>query len=631
MDQQFLDAYNAQLSYTMELAGEWSKGHGKVARRLGMQVEGEIGDPYVERLIQAFSFVAARAQCKIDDSFPQFTQSLIETVFPNYNAPTPAVAVARFYPGEFEGDVLSGFKIARGAVLTSAAPVGEDVECGFCSTQDVTLYPLEIVGAQLTAAPPDIPSLERRSPDYRKVRGAIRLRLRTAGSAIKDLLNLDSLPVYLSGDEAIASRLFELVHTAALGCVISVPGQFAQQDGVFHVVTPEVVEHEALEPGQGVLPLISEKFNGHNLIHEYFSFPSRFWFFTLTGLRTGLSRIAGREAEIVVLLNQPPRELAEQVGLSNFALFCTPVVNLFPLEIESIELSNGKRRFQADNEAVVRPVAPDYEVFRIERLFGHIESTSEKLEFLPRHDAFNRDESNSGRFYTVRRTPRESRDASRRYGTRTPYTGSDLIAALVDRHEQPYAWPLSYLSAHVWVTNGDLPNLLTCNGKTDLAALESTPIGSIGLVRAPSAPKPPLAHGRSAWDLIGQLNAGMDALDLFDEDRSAEALRKLLRRFVEAGTEARQQIESIVSLKIEGVTRKLPGRGPIPFGRGYGIRLTVDEKGFGASSPYLFGVVVDRYLGRHVSAHSFVQLDLYTRQRGLIASLPVRMGVRGVV
>jgi len=183
----------------------------------------------------------------------------------------------------------------------------------------------------------------------------------------------------------------------------------------------------------------------------------------------------------------------------------------------------------------------------------------------------------------------------------------------------------------VWVTNGDLPNLLTCNGKTDLTPFESTPIGNIGLVRAPSAPKPPLAQGRSAWDLIGQLNAGMDTLDLFDEERSAEALRKLLRLFVDKGTEAHQQIESIVSLKIEGVTRKLPGRGPIPFGRGYGIRLTVDEKGLGASSPYLFGVVVDRYLGRHVSAHSFVQLDLYTIQRDLIASLPVRMGMRGVV
>ncbi|CAL8479135.1 type VI secretion system baseplate subunit TssF [Caballeronia sp. S22] len=630
MDQQFLDAYNAQRSYTLELASEWAKGHEKVARRLGMQVEGEIGDSYVERLIQAFSFVAARAQCKIDDSFPKFTQSLLETVFPYYNAPTPATAVARFYPGEFEGDVQSGFKIPRGAVLTSAAPVGEDVKCVFCSTQDVTLYPLEIVGAQLTAAPPDIPSLERRSPDYRKVRGALRLRLRASGRAIKDLLNLDCLPVYLSGDEVIASRLFELVHTAALGCVIGVPGQFAQQDGAFHVITPEVVEHEALEPGQGVLPMICEKFNGHNLIQEYFSFPSRFWFFTLTGLRTGLSRIAGPEVEIVVLLNQPPRELAEQVGLSNFALFCTPVVNLFPLEIESIELQS-KGKFHAGNEVVVRPVAPDYEVFRIEHLFGHIESTSEKLEFLPRHDAFNRDESNSGRFYTVRRTPRESGDASRRYGTRTPYTGSDLIAALVDRHEQPYASPLSYLSADVWVTNGDLPNLLTCNGKTDLTPFESTPIGSIGLVRAPSAPKPPLAHGRSAWDLIGQLNSGMDTLDLFDEDRSAEALRKLLRLFVDEGTEAHQQIESIVSLKIEGVTRKLPGRGPIHFGRGYGIRLTVDEKGFGASSPYLFGVVVDRYLGRHVSAHSFVQLDLYTIQRDLIASLPVRMGMRGVV
>ncbi len=73
MDPRLLDYYNQELIYMRELAGEFAQAHPKIARRLGMQA-GEVADPYVERLIESFCFMAARVQIKLDAEFPRFTR-----------------------------------------------------------------------------------------------------------------------------------------------------------------------------------------------------------------------------------------------------------------------------------------------------------------------------------------------------------------------------------------------------------------------------------------------------------------------------------------------------------------------------------------------------------------------------
>jgi type VI secretion system protein ImpG len=69
MDPRLLQYYSGELLYLRELAGEFARQHPKIARRLGMQA-GEIGDPYVERLIQSAAMTFARMQMRIDEEFP---------------------------------------------------------------------------------------------------------------------------------------------------------------------------------------------------------------------------------------------------------------------------------------------------------------------------------------------------------------------------------------------------------------------------------------------------------------------------------------------------------------------------------------------------------------------------------
>ncbi|MBX4365445.1 type VI secretion system baseplate subunit TssF, partial [Mycobacterium tuberculosis] len=74
-------------------------------------------------------------------------------------------------------------------------------------------------------------------------------------------------------------------------------------------VTDNAVSHVGMAPDEGAFPLAWNKFHGHNLVHEYFACPQRFYFFGLNGLARGLSKNDGREAEIVVLLSKAPSAL----------------------------------------------------------------------------------------------------------------------------------------------------------------------------------------------------------------------------------------------------------------------------------------------------------------------------------
>ncbi|MGF6545009.1 type VI secretion system baseplate subunit TssF [Paraburkholderia youngii] len=626
MDPQFLDYYSRELTYMREMAGEFAAQHPKIARRLGM--EGiDVADPYVERLIEAFCFMSARTQIKLDAEFPRFTQRLLEVVYPNYVAPTPAIAVAQLRPSLREGDFTKGLKVPRDSMLRSAIPPGEQTACEFRSSQDVTLWPIEIVEARLTAVPPDIPDTDRHLLPHVQLRGALRLRLRTTGEVkFSQMTNFDRLPIYIGGDERIASHLFELIHAGSVASVVRAYGA-SRDDG--HVVAKTPVTFEGLRAEQCLLPLTWNTFHGHNLLQEYFACRQRFYFFALTQLAAGLARVDSKEAEIVLLLDRLPEELATHVDAARFLLFCTPVINLFRKRTDRVEINRAQTDFHllADR---TRPL--DYEIFSVSRVFGQRAQTSLEVEFNPLYQTLHSDVGNHGRYFSVRREQRALSASARRYGTRTPYIGTEVYVSLVDQAEAPYADDIRYLSVEAWVTNRDLPRLIPRNGKTDLTMSDSVPIEGVRLVHAPSAPRAPYASGETAWRLIRQLSFNYMPLAELDHGDGGQALRNMLGLFIAPGErEQARQIEALVGARTEPVVRRLPGDGLLVYGRGVRCELTVDETGFSGISPYLFGVVLEHYLARHVSINVFTETELRSMQRGLITQWRPRMGGRGAV
>ena len=93
MDPRLLRYYDQELRHVREMGAEFAAQFPKVAARLGMHGI-EVADPYVERLLEGFAFLAARVQLKLDAEFPRFTQRMLEIVYPQFLAPTPAMVTS---------------------------------------------------------------------------------------------------------------------------------------------------------------------------------------------------------------------------------------------------------------------------------------------------------------------------------------------------------------------------------------------------------------------------------------------------------------------------------------------------------------------------------------------------------
>jgi len=623
MDAKLLDYYNRELTYMHELGAEFAQRYPKIAGRLGMRGI-EVSDPYVERLLEGFSFLTARIQLKMDAEFPRFSQRLLEVVYPNFLAPLPAMAVVQIDGNLNEGSLKAGYELPRHTLLRGRMIKGEQTACEFRTGHAITLWPIKIADASLGPVPAEIAHALPMAA--RQAKSAITIKLEAVGGARFSEMPLDRLEFFLSGAELHALRVLELVahHSVATVCRAG-PGSTAR-------IVPlgdEAIRHEGFDPEQSLLPYDARSFQGYRLLHEYFAFPERYLFFSVKHLRAAASAIGGTTMEIVILLDRADADLERLVDARHFSLFCTPIINLVPRRSDRIPVGPG----QHEHHAVIDRTRPrDFEIFTVERVTGHMANGSEEREFRPFLGSFASDDGDFGAYFSLRREPRLVSDRARAQGTRTSYTGSEVYVSLVDQHDAPFPHSLRHITIDALCTNRDLPLLLPTGLESDFTLRVSAPVRGVRILRGPSRPYPALAEGALTWRLISHL--GLNYLSLTDVDatQGAAALREMLDLYGNLADPAvRRQIQGVRSMALAPVFRRLPEPGPIVFGRGVEIALQIDEVAFSGTSPYLFGAVLEQFFSRHVSLNAFTEFALSSLQRGEIARWTPRVGRRPTV
>ncbi|ARP87824.1 type VI secretion system baseplate subunit TssF [Bordetella genomosp. 9] len=633
MDARLLDYYNRELVYLRELGAEFAQQYPKVAGRLAMHAT-EVADPYVERLLEGFSFLSARIHMKMDAEFPRFTQRLLEVVYPNYLAPTPAMAVVRFDPSMNEGTLAGGFDLPRGTLLRGKVPRGEQTPVEFMTGHAVRLWPLRVAEASFGGPPQDLP-LARLGLGGRAARvlSALRLRIEVCGGVRLEDLDLDRLVFYLNGQDLQMQRLLEIVmgHTVAV-----LAHDSARPTAWIHRLPADAVRHEGFGDDQALLPADSRVFQGYRLLQEYFAFARRFLFFSVNGLKHGL-RTAPRDGkppetrafDLTLLFSAAAPELEGAISAENLPLHCVPVINLFPKRADRVAITPRTSEYHV---VVDRTRPLDFEVFAVTGVTGHASAERPEQTFRPFYGSVFSDPDDYGAYYAVRREPRLVSDTARRNGTRTGYTGSEVYLSLVDRHEAPFSGELRHLTLETLCTNRDLAVLMPLGTQTDLTLRISAPVASIKVLHGPTRPHPALAEDAAAWHLISHLGLNYLSLTDLDEEAGAQTLREMLTLYANlADPVVRRQIAGVRHVRATPMHHRLPVPGPIVYGRGVRIDLAVDEAAFSGISPYLFGAVLEKFFARHVSINAMSELALSTLQRGEIARWKPRMGARPAV
>ena len=93
MSKSLHEYYQAELVYIRQTAQEFAKQFPATANRLLLETNRSL-DPHVERLLEAFAFLAGRVHHKLDDEFPELTDALLSVLYPHYLAPVPSMAIA---------------------------------------------------------------------------------------------------------------------------------------------------------------------------------------------------------------------------------------------------------------------------------------------------------------------------------------------------------------------------------------------------------------------------------------------------------------------------------------------------------------------------------------------------------
>ncbi len=603
-----------------ETGAEFARAYPRVAARLGLD-ELECADPYVERLLEGFAFLAARVQLKLDARHPQFTQQLMELVYPGLLAPIPAAAVVEISPDLEEGSLKEGVLIARGSPLKTPLGKGERTSCEFRTTQDVTLWPLTVIEVKYLSGTGAVTG-QGLSVDSR-TRAAIRLRLATSGGIAFSALPIDSLSFYIKATPGIASRIYEQVHANCTGLrVRSLPAQQGEA-----ALPASCVTEIGFDDRSAMLPVPRQGFAGFRLLQEYFILPERFLFFGLTGLAGALRGCTGTELEITMLLDRPQPVLENALDAAQFRLNCTPVINLFPKSCGRVDLHGRDVEYHVLPD---RNRPQDFEVYAIEKVTGISREGGGNFPVEPFYSAAHRSAANEDRaYYTIQRRPRLASMRQTRTGERTSYLGSECFISVADSAHRFERGEAPQLDIDALCTNRDLPiHSSFGKGRTDFLLETGAPVASIRCITGPTAPRATPTWGESSWRLVSHLSLNYLSI----ESQGVSLLRDFLALYADPNDSvATRQLEGLKSVSFAPVVRRMPVPGPISHGRGLRIDIELDDAAFEGTGLLPLSAVLERFFARYVSLNSFTQLRLLSTTRGEIKQWPVRIGSRHIL
>ncbi|MEF9672355.1 type VI secretion system baseplate subunit TssF [Pseudomonas sp. PCH446] len=119
IDARLLDYYQRELTWLHRAGSDFVKNHPTLASSLKLSSSGS-QDPHVERLIESFALLAARLQRRLDDGYSEFSDALLEQLYPMALRPMPSCAIVQFGPDPSKGSLTAGYHLPRGTQVFKA-------------------------------------------------------------------------------------------------------------------------------------------------------------------------------------------------------------------------------------------------------------------------------------------------------------------------------------------------------------------------------------------------------------------------------------------------------------------------------------------------------------------------------
>ncbi|WP_431824272.1 type VI secretion system baseplate subunit TssF [Burkholderia sp. F1] len=623
--EELLPHYEYEVGLLSRGLTEFAERHPKIGARLGVTARGDL---HAERLIQAFALLAARVDAKLEDDYSEFTESLLETLYPQYLRTVPACAIAQFDPAALFGQQTEPIAVPRGTMLDANAE-----PCRFRTVYDVTLCPLRVHSARVGSAT-SAPASAELPVDTTDII-SVTFGSDTLSGTFDGTISPGPLRIYLSGNRPLVAALTDALLLRACAAYVEV-----NENGRWATLSKVPIKAAGFDGKDALLPEepAAAPAAFRSLI-EYFAFPEKFQF-----LDIDLGRIqrAARATDARLLTlhiatrgeqNRPATTQAlSELDATAFRLFCTPVINLFKRAALPIRTTGNATGYPV----IPRPLttAHSLDVYSIDTVRLGERTPSGQEAFSPgtgRHPDLAvkpyADFSHGSPplppavYWRTSRTPYPEDHASRR----------GLLLSLIDIHGEIARPDHPQIDVDVTATNGDLPSRLPIGAPdSDLVHEGSALACPITLLTRPTLPSS-LPRGRN---ILWRVLAAMTAQPLDLTQSGLHALKEFLGLHLPRTTSiARRNVDAISRLEHKPAVRWMSIDGHFPsFVRGIEIVLFVDEHTLRDIALSAFAQVLDRLFAPYAPANSYIQLIVRSAQTGAnLLRCPPRPGTRALI
>lgn len=543
-----VDYYLRELEWLRVEGAAFAKRYPNIASRLDIGLA-ESADPHVERLIESVAFLTGRVNRNIEEDFTEIPLALLTILSPHLSEPIPSMTILSFQP---EGVALPPeISIPNGSKFQTDLWYG--TPCFFTTCMPLSLYLLTT-------------ETVRMQPRFRAI-DSLRIRVRGPANYLSKA-KINELRFFFGGDPVRASTIYDYMSRYLSGIVLT--GQ-NPDDTVF--LSSKDLHFNGFTEEESLLPLHDTSMPSHRLLLEYFAFPEKFQFITVSGIDR---RPPGDYFDIHFLFNSPLPTHGEG-WKDTFRLNCVTAINLYKAQASPFFLDGRQyeHRLIADT-ARQRTI----EVHSIQSIELHFPGTPRPVPIQPYFSFQHNPGDEEAVYWWVRRVPVPQVDATG-IETLINFVGLDFARIGVRRQ---------FVTSQILCSNRDIVQRLDAG--SILSPFENLGGWQAILFSRPSIYRPCLTSGDLIWRLTSHLGANYVAF--IDSTKGLDALKDFIR-LMTVGSHAtvRQRLNGLLNLRSYETVK----RASVDKWRGFRphtkVEIEIDQAAFVGTSIMLFEQILN--------------------------------------
>lgn len=581
MIEELLPYYEKQLQEFAQQSRDFSNKYPKIAQRLSLNQE-QIDDPHIERLIQAFSLVAARIDKKLDDSYEVFTRSIYEVMFPQYLKPFPASSVVSFEDINKIKTLTELHFIPKGTILKAKSVRG--VQCEYATSYDTAIMPIALQSVHFKTHPT----------------AQMHLNHNATLSFVFDIFNKShrlleqqNLPIYLDAISHFPLQVLD--HIFRKGTHFSIK---AGQES-YDIANPFSLM--GFDEADGILPLDQHTHHAYRLLMEYFCFPEKFNFLKLN--LNAISHLAlehsSFELQIHFKLNlndQASIRNYSELSTANFKLFATPIINLFKKQAEPQKINHKRMDYPLVTDAHHPDYFQAYSVLKMNMVREKSAQDEVMHPILPFFAMSHYQHDQVKFFYSLKTSGLNNKSQEMSY-------------SIISKSLDPASTKSDFISTELLCTNRDLPYESYNKDQNILTLNDSSLARRALMLKRPTQPFYFEQNKQEQWRIISQLS--LNNMSLMKGDSVAH-IKELLELYNLPKSKENQLIIDAIKEIDFSLAQKLVNSKPFPlFVRGVKVKISLDLEVFRGFSAYIFSQLLSHVFNLRVNLNSFVDVEIY--------------------